>query len=54
MRFEDVCLESMAYALPPERWSSEAIEEKLAPLYVRLRLPYDRLEMMTGIKERRF
>ena len=54
MRFEDVCLESMAYALPPERWSSEDIEKKLAPLYERLRLPYGRLEMMTGIKERRF
>lgn len=54
MRFEDVCLESMAYALPPECWSSEDIEKKLAPLYERLRLPFGRLEMMTGIKERRF
>lgn len=30
------------------------IEEKLAPLYERLRLPEGRLELMTGIKERRF
>lgn len=54
MRFEDVCLESMAYELPPVSWSSEDIENKLSPLYERLRLPYGRLELMTGIKKRRF
>ncbi len=54
MHFSDVCIESIAYSLPPERWSSEAIEEKLSALYDRLNLPYGRLELMTGIKERRF
>lgn len=34
--------------------SSAAIEERLAPLYERLRLPAGRLELMSGIRERRF
>lgn len=54
MRFENVCLESLAYAMPPEIWTSEDIERKLASLYDRLSLPYGRLELMTGIRERRF
>ncbi len=54
MLFSDVCIESLAYTLPPECWSSEAIENRLSPLYNRLKLPYGRLELMTGIKERRF
>lgn len=53
MRFENVCLESLAVALPEEVWTSEAIEEKLRPLYERLKLPFGRLELMTGIRERR-
>ncbi len=40
MRFENVCLESLAYAMPPEIWTSEDIERKLASLYDRLSLPY--------------
>ncbi len=54
MRFENVCIESLATAFPDEIWSSGAIEEKLRPLYERLKLPLGRLELMTGIKERRF
>lgn len=53
MRFENVCLESIAVALPDEVWSSAAIEEKLRPMYERLKLPAGRLELMTGIRERR-
>ncbi len=53
MRFKNVCLESIAVALPPEVWTSGAIEEQLRPLYERLRLPFGRLELMTGIRERR-
>ena len=34
--------------------SSAEIERRLAPLYERLRLPAGRLELMTGIRERRF
>ena len=39
MRFEHVCIESIAVALPEESWTSAAIEERLRPLYERLRLP---------------
>ncbi len=53
MRFEHVCIESLAVALPDEVWTSAEIETRLAPLYERLRLPAGRLELMTGIRERR-
>lgn len=53
MRFKHACIESIATALPDERWTSAAIEERLKPLYHRLKLPAGRLELMTGIKERR-
>lgn len=54
MRFENVVIETLAYELPPEVWTSAAIEERLRPLYERLKLPAGRLELMTGIRERRF
>jgi acyl-CoA:acyl-CoA alkyltransferase len=54
MRYERACLESFGYTLPDEIVTSAEIEERLAPLYRRLRLPEGRLELMTGIRERRF
>ena len=54
MQFTDVCLESFGYTIPEEIWTSDAIEARLSPLYERLRLPIGRLELMTGIVERRF
>ena len=53
MKFSRVCIESLAAVLPDEAWTSAAIEERLRPLYERLKLPAGRLELMTGIKERR-
>ena len=53
MRFSNVCIESLAVALPDEILTSAAIEEQLRPLYERLKLPVGRLELMTGIRERR-
>ncbi|MFO0886049.1 MAG: 3-oxoacyl-ACP synthase III [Pirellulales bacterium] len=53
MRYQNVCLESLGYTLPDEVLSSEEIEARLQPLYKRLRLPEGRLELMTGIRERR-
>lgn len=44
----------MAVELPDEVWTSDFLEEKLAPVYARLKLPQGRLELMTGIRERRF
>lgn len=54
MRYQKVCLESFGYTLPKEIWTSEDVEAKLAPLYQRLKLPEGRLELMTGIQQRRF
>jgi 3-oxoacyl-[acyl-carrier-protein] synthase-3 len=54
MRFNHVAIESLAYDTPPETLSSDAIEEELSETYERLHLPKGRLELMTGIQERRF
>lgn len=54
MKFQNVCLESLGYTLPPLTVTTTAIEERLAPIYDRLKLPTGRLELMTGIQERRF
>lgn len=54
MNFSTVAIESIASALPDEVWTSADIEAKLAPVYERLGLPAGRLELMTGIRERRF
>lgn len=53
MRYQYVCLESLAYTLPPHVVTSAEIERRLAPVYERLGLPAGRLELMTGIRERR-
>ena len=52
MKYENVCVEAIECALPPETVTSDELEARLAPLYERLKLPYGRLELMTGIKER--
>jgi len=54
IRYSHVCLHTFGYALPPRTISSEELERRLAPVYERLKLPFGRLEMMSGIKERRF
>lgn len=54
MRFEHVRLAAVAHALPEERVTSETLEASLSPLYERLRLRTGRLELMSGIRERRF
>ena len=54
MRYQHVCVESLSYELPPHVVTSDDIERQLAPIYERLGLPFGRLELMTGIRERRF
>ncbi len=54
MLYRNVCLEAITYTLPDEVVTSEQIETRLEPLYRRLRLPEGRLELMTGIAQRRF
>ncbi|HZZ27353.1 MAG TPA: 3-oxoacyl-ACP synthase III [Pirellulales bacterium] len=53
MKYRNVCVEALGYTLPDEVISSEEIERRLEPLYTRLKLPAGRLELMTGIRERR-
>jgi len=53
MKFSQTYIESLAAALPDEVLTSAEIERRLAPLYERLHLPEGRLELMTGIRERR-
>ncbi len=53
MIFQNACLESLGYILPDEVVASDELERRLAPAYDRLRLPPGRLELMTGIRERR-
>jgi acyl-CoA:acyl-CoA alkyltransferase len=54
MLYQNVCLEALAYTLPDEVVTSAEIEALLEPLYTRLKLPEGRLELMTGIAQRRF
>ncbi|MCA9066625.1 MAG: 3-oxoacyl-ACP synthase III [Planctomycetaceae bacterium] len=54
MRYEHVCVEAVVHTEPPDVVTSDEIEQQLAPVYERLRLPAGRLELMTGIRERRF
>ncbi len=54
MRFRHVCIEALAYTLPPHVVTSEELEQRLLPLYQRLGVSVGRLELMTGIRERRF
>src|SRR2546427_10033692 len=54
MRYATVCIESIGYELPKHVVTSAEIEARLSPLYDRLQLPYGRLEVMSGIRERRF
>jgi len=53
MLYTDVCLEAISYVLPERIVTSAAIERWLKPVYDRLGLPEGRLELMTGIRERR-
>ena len=53
MKYENVYVEAIESTLPAEIVTSEELESRLAPLYERLKLPYGRLELMTGIVERR-
>jgi 3-oxoacyl-[acyl-carrier-protein] synthase III len=54
MRYSRVYLAGWGYTLPEEIVTSDELERRLAPAYERLRLPAGRLELMTGIGERRF
>lgn len=54
MQFQHVVIPAVAHVLPDEIVTSDELEERLRPIYERLRLPAGRLELMSGIRERRF
>lgn len=54
MRYRRVCVETFTTILPPDVLTSAEIETRLQPVYRRLGLPEGRLELMSGIHERRF
>ena len=54
MNYSRVCLHNFGYELPPKVVTSADIEQQLAPVYKRLKLPEGRLELMSGIRSRRF
>ena len=54
MRYQHVAIESLGYTLPSEVVSTAQLEQQLEPAYQRMRLPEGRLELMTGIRHRRF
>lgn len=54
MRFQHVRLAAVGWDHAPRVVSSLELEERLAPLYRRLALSAGRLELMSGVRERRF
>lgn len=53
IRYSHVCLDTFGYELPPRILTSEKIESRLDSVYSRLKLPQGRLELMSGIRQRR-
>ena len=54
MHYSNVFIDAFGYELPPNVVASRDLEERLSPLYQRLRLKKGQLEVITGIRERRF
>ena len=54
MRYTKAVIQAIGYELPPNVVSSEALEDRLAPVYDKLGLAPGQLEALTGIRERRW
>ena len=54
MRYKNVCIEAIGYELPETPVTSLELEERLESVYKKVNRSYGRLELMTGIRERRF
>ncbi|CAN0170915.1 unnamed protein product [Phaeothamnion confervicola] len=54
MLHKDVCLESVAYELPPYVISTESIFERLTPTLERLKIPPQGVASASGVEERRY
>jgi acyl-CoA:acyl-CoA alkyltransferase len=53
VRYRNVSIAGLGHELPPRVLTSSAIEDRLAPVYEKIGLVPGRLELMTGIRERR-
>jgi 3-oxoacyl-[acyl-carrier-protein] synthase III len=53
-QFKHVHIESFGINTPPHEVTSAEIEDKLAPLYKAMEVPFGTLERLSGIKSRRF
>lgn len=53
MRYRRVCVEAFGHELPRRVVTSTSLEERLATVYARVKRSLGRLELMTGIRERR-
>lgn len=54
MLFKNVAIESLAYELAPHRVTSDWLEDQIGATLDRLQVPRGRLELLSGIRERRF
>lgn len=54
VRYQRVHLQSIGYELAPNVVTSASIEKRLAPVYEKLGMPYGQIEMLTGVRERRY
>jgi len=54
MKYTRVVMDAIGYELAPVVVSSEELEERLQPVYEKLRMPAGQLESLTGIAERRW
>src|SRR5690606_26321659 len=52
LQFNNVVIESISHVFPPLYKQSEQVEVELSGLYDRLKLPFGRLELMTGVERR--
>ena len=54
LKYQNVYLSAIGYQLPELKISTRQLEERLASVYQKLRVPMGQLEFLTGIKERRW
>lgn len=54
MKYSDVYIGGMGYEIPPNVLKTDVMERQLAPVYGQLNIGPGKLQMMTGLRERRF
>ena len=54
MKYKNVFLQSIGYELPEQVITTKDLEERISPVYKKLKIPSGQLEFLTGIKERRW